>query len=243
MDTHSDDVASRMYASSRSREVVKRVEPVVAAELAKQGLQLGAHMYIRIFKEERLLEVWLKKDTRYVRAYLWPIAAMSGTLGPKMREGDGQAPEGFYEISESSMHPTSRFHLAFNIGYPNAYDRGLKRTGSFIMIHGNKVSIGCFAMTDPVIEKLWLLAGHAFRHQNVVPVHIFPFRMTEGNMQRHAKNPWFSFWKECQPAYDAFEKHAVPPVVSVRDGHYVLRDEAVQAVTAPQAVSPRKGVR
>ena len=123
----------------------------------------------------------------------------------------------------SAMKPDSRYHPAFNIGYPNAFDRSLGRSGSLIMIHGNRVSIGCLAMTDGKIEEIFTLCVAAHAHgQAAFPVHIFPFRMTAERLAKAAGSPWESFWKNLRQGYDAFEKSHVPPEVSVREGRYVF---------------------
>jgi len=192
--------------------------------LAKKGLSSGSSVYIRIFKAEAQLEVWLQHGAQYELFKTYPICAESGTLGPKEREGDEQSPEGFYSVTASKLNPRSNYHLSFDIGYPNAYDRSLGRTGSFIMVHGNCVSIGCFAMTDPGIEDIYLLAQAALaRGQKSVAVHVFPFRMTAENTRQHASSRWAPFWSELKAGYDAFEAKHVPPDVEVRGGHYVVR--------------------
>jgi murein L,D-transpeptidase YafK len=192
--------------------------------LAKKGLSFGSSVYIRIFKKEAELEVWLQRGAQYELFKTYPICAESGTLGPKEREGDEQSPEGFYSVTASKLNPRSNYHLAFDIGYPNAYDRSLGRTGSFIMVHGNCVSIGCFAMTDPGIEEIYMLAEAALaKGQKAFAVDVFPFRMTAENMRQHASSRWAPFWSELKAGYDAFEAKHVPPDVEVRGGHYVIR--------------------
>ena len=192
--------------------------------LAKKGLSFGSSVYIRIFKAEAQLEVWLQHGAGYELFKTYPICAMSGTLGPKEREGDAQSPEGFYSVTASKLNPMSNYHLAFDIGYPNTYDRSLGRTGSFIMVHGNCVSIGCFAMTDPGIEEIYLLAEAALaKGQRAFAVHVFPFRMTAENTTQHASSKWAPFWSDLKAGYDAFEAKHVPPEVDVRAGRYVVR--------------------
>jgi murein L,D-transpeptidase YafK len=146
-----------------------------------------------------------------------------------LKEGDLQAPEGFYEVGIKQLNPMSRFHLSFNIGYPNAYDQHHGRTGSLIMVHGSNVSIGCFAMTDPVIEEIYLLVEAALKAGQVaVPVHVFPFRMTaERIAQAEAEGAaWLSFWRdELAPPYAAFEKKGVPPGVKSVEGRYEVAKE------------------
>jgi murein L,D-transpeptidase YafK len=154
---------------------------------------------------------------------------MSGGLGPKLRQGDRQAPEGFYYVAPANMNPNSRFHLSFNIGYPNAYDRALGRTGSAIMVHGSWFSTGCFAMTDIKIEEIYALADAALRNgQRFFRLHVFPFRMTTRNLQRHAGSEWAEFWENLKDGYDFFESTKVPPNVLVRGGKYVFQADDLE---------------
>lgn len=198
------------------------VQPRLARALAVDGASLGDPMLIRIFKEPKELEVWVRGDGGYRLFRTYPICAYSGVLGPKLKEGDGQAPEGFYRVGLSSLNPQSSFHLSFNLGFPNAFDRAHGRTGSFLMVHGRCVSIGCYAMTDPVIEEIYVMVEATARATgSEVPVHIFPFRMTTENMTRHARSPWIGFWQTLKPAYDAFEANRRPPRIAVTAGRYV----------------------
>jgi murein L,D-transpeptidase YafK len=188
--------------SERLDEVRGRVEGGLKREMEGAGLRYGAPVFVRVLKEEGELELWVevKEGERWKLFRKWRIAGMSGKLGPKLKEGDLQAPEGFYEVGKKQLNPMSRFHLSFNVGYPNAYDRYHGRTGSLIMVHGSNVSIGCFAMTDPVIEEIYLLVEAAVKGgqeavkggqeavkggqeavkggQEAVKVQIFPFRLT-----------------------------------------------------------------
>ncbi len=208
--------AQPVPSSERSREVRQRVAPALARDLTDKGMAYGAPIFIRIFKEERELELWVEKGDRFECFRIYRIAAMSGTLGPKLKEGDGQAPEGFYAVRPSQMNPSSSYHLSFNLGYPNAFDRNHGRDGSALMVHGNRVSIGCYAMTDPKIEEIYTLADAALRNgQPYFRVHCFPFRMTEENMARHAASEWIVFWKNLKEGYDAFEQTRKAPNVAV----------------------------
>lgn len=210
-------------SSRRSREAIAAVEPALVRNLKEKGLTYGAPMFIRIFKEERTLEVWLKRADAFQLFGAYEIVAMSGRLGPKLQEGDRQAPEGFYFVTPSRMNPNSRFHLSFNIGYPNTFDRARGRTGSALMVHGSNVSIGCFAMTDAKIEEIYALADAALRNgQKFFRVHCFPFRMTGKNMKRHGASEWMSFWKNLQTGYDLFENTKLPPNVLVKNKRYVF---------------------
>ena len=209
--------------STRSREAVTRVAPSLVGQLQFRGLSYGSPVFIRIFKSERELELWVKGDGGYELFRTYAVAAMSGKLGPKLREGDRQAPEGFYYVPPSRMNPNSRFHLSMNLGYPNGYDRGHRRTGSALMIHGGNASIGCFAMTDPKIEEIYALTEAALRNgQSFFRVHCFPFRMNSANMKKHASSQWHSFWVNLKEGYDFFESTKLPPDVRVKEGKYVF---------------------
>ena len=213
-------------SSRRSRNAIAAIAPSLVRDLEEKALAYGAPVFIRIFKEEKELEVWLKQREAFELFRTYDIVAMSGRLGPKLREGDRQAPEGFYFVTPSRMNPNSRFHLSFNLGYPNIFDRAHQRTGSALMVHGNRVSIGCFAMTDAKIEEIYALADAALRNgQRFFRVHCFPFRMTKGNMEKHSKSEWVSFWENLQTGYDVFERTKQPPNVLVKNKKYVFEQE------------------
>jgi murein L,D-transpeptidase YafK len=215
--------AAEPPSSQRSRTVAARVKPVLESRLAERGLRFGSPIFIRIFKESKELEVWMKRGGRFSLFQTYAIHHFSGTLGPKQREGDRQAPEGFYHVPPSQMNPRSRFHLAFNLGYPNRYDRAHNRTGSALMIHGSTVSIGCFAMTDRRIEEIYTLADAALRSgQKFFRVHIFPFRMTEANLRHHADSEWLGFWRNLKTGHDYFERRVSPPDVTVSNHKYTF---------------------
>lgn len=210
---------------ARERHAAKRVEKNLETLLSEKGLKLGAPIFIRAFKEERVLELFVRDEAsgtfELLRSY--PIVAASGSLGPKLAEGDGQVPEGFYFVGPEAMNPNSSYHLSFNIGYPNAYDRAHGRTGSYIMIHGSNVSIGCLAMTDEKIEEIYTLANAALDGgQAFFRVHIFPFRMTEERMANASSSTHHSFWENLQTGYDLFEETRIPPNVEVEDKKYVF---------------------
>lgn len=210
-------------SSRRSMLAINRLTPRLITELKEKDLTFGAPVFIRIFKQERELELWVKGKERYQIFRTYKVAAMSGELGPKLKEGDRQAPEGFYHVTPARMNPNSRFHLSFNLGYPNAYDLANKRSGSALMVHGANVSIGCFAMTDPKIEEIYTLCDAALRGgQPYFRVHSFPFRMTRENMAKHKESRWFDYWKNLKTGYDWFEKHGTPPGVEVKDKSYVF---------------------
>jgi len=212
-------------STARSREAIARVRPALAHDLAAKGLRFGAPIFIRIFKQTFELEVWVEKDERFDLFRTYKICDFSGQLGPKKRAGDKQSPEGFYFVTPGQMNPASTFHLSFNLGYPNAYDRHHERTGSALMVHGDCVSIGCYAMTDPAIEEIYTLADAALRGgQAYFRVHVFPFRLTAENMLEHRYSRWYRFWKNLQTGYDFFEDRGRPPAVDVHDGKYVFSD-------------------
>jgi murein L,D-transpeptidase YafK len=192
--------------------------------LGRKGMDSQAPIFVRIFKEESELEVWKARDDgRFYHFKTYPICNWSGEVGPKTTLGDKQAPEGFYRVSNSQMNPNSQYYLAFNLGYPNAYDRALQRTGDALMVHGKCKSVGCYAMTDALIEEIYTLAREALKGgQESFEVHAFPFRMTEVNMARYAGNANVPFWKSLKPGYDFFEKYRLPPTVAVCEKRYVV---------------------
>ena len=217
-------------AANRLASMNERVKPVLEKNLTARGFTLGDQAFIRVFKESREMELWLRagKATTFSHYRTYTIAAMSGTLGPKQKEGDMQAPEGFYATTKRLLNIDSRYHVSFNIGYPNALDRHLQRTGSLIMVHGRNVSIGCFAMTDPVIEEIFLIVKAALEDgQSEVPVHCFPFRMTQERMTlaEAGQNRWLDFWRELQPIYQAFEQTRTPPVINTGSGAYMIQKQ------------------
>ena len=207
----------------RSAAAAERVRPVLEKALKAKGLRWGAPVFIRIFKEEKELELWVDDGKRFQRFKVFKICKFSGLLGPKVKEGDRQAPEGFYYVPRSLMNPRSRFHLSFNLGYPNAYDRARGRTGSALMVHGNCVSIGCYAMTDTLIEEIYSICDAALKNrQRFFRVHCFPFRMTAANMKRYADSKWIEEWRNMKNGYDWFEKNKRPPNVTVNEKQYIF---------------------
>lgn len=196
---------------------------IVAAMQAK-GMSRNAPIMMRIFKEEGVLEVWKQKTNgRYDLVTTYDICKWSGKLGPKFREGDRQAPEGFYSVRPAQMNPNSSYHLAFNMGFPNAFDAANGRNGRHLMVHGACSSSGCYSMTDPQMEEIYAFARDAFRGgQTEFQVQAFPFRMTPENMARYRDDPNFQFWKMLKEGYDHFELSKVPPKVDVCERRYVF---------------------
>jgi murein L,D-transpeptidase YafK len=214
-------------SSARSRTAIRQVEPRIKAELEKKGLKYGSPVFMRIFKVEKELEVWVKSGVGFGLFKTYKVCTWGGgTLGPKTKKGDGQAPEGFYFVTPGRMNPYSSYHLSFNLGYPNEYDRAHGRTGGALMVHGECVSIGCYAMTNAGIDEIYAAADAAFRGgQKYFRVHIFPFRMTQDNITAHAGNKWDEFWRNLREGYDFFENFHIPPNVEVRDRLYVFEPD------------------
>lgn len=209
--------------SELSDDVYLSQAPKLEKALEEVGLMFGAPIYVRIFKTSRELELYMLNGDGFQLFRTYPICDVSGGLGPKLETGDEQAPEGFYTVSAEWLNPESLFHLSFNIGYPNGYDRSRGRTGSLIMVHGGCESKGCFAMTNRYIEEIYTLAEAALRHsQRRFDVHVFPFRMTDENMQSYRHSRWYDFWQEIKPGYDYFEEYGYPPYVRVNGGSYVI---------------------
>jgi len=203
---------------------LKPLPAALVAEIEKRNMPRESPILVRIFKEEAELEIW-KQDAegRFALLKTYPICRWSGELGPKVKEGDRQAPEGFYTITPGQMNPSSNYYLAFNLGFPNAYDRANDRTGAFLMVHGDCSSAGCYAMTDEQIQEIYALGRDSFLGgQKSFQVQAYPFRMTPLNMARHRNNPYMAFWRMIKEGNDHFEVTKAEPHVDVCDKRYVF---------------------
>jgi len=209
-------------------------------QMENANMERGAPVLIRIYKEERTLEVWKQDRTgRFAPLQSYSICKFSGKLGPKVAQGDYQAPEGFYDITPAQMNPQSSEFLSFNIGFPNAFDRSLGRTGSFLMVHGGCRSVGCYAMTDYQMEEIYGLVEEAFRGgQDKVQLQAFPFQMTAENLTRHADDPNAPFWEMLKTGSDAFSAEGVPPKVAVCNQRYVFNPSFAGRDLYPNASCP-----
>ena len=209
------------HGDREAADAANRARAPLAERLQARGFHLGDPAYVRIFKQENRLEVWLGKGGRYHLFETYPICRWSGALGPKLKEGDGQAPEGFYGVKRSQLNPHSAYTLAFNLGFPNAYDRALSRTGSALMVHGACASVGCYAMTDPGIRDIYALVDAGLDHgQPAVPVDIFPFRMTPNRLRASASHQWVGFWSDLAKGDRVFQATGRPPAIYVCQGRY-----------------------
>ncbi|RVC82663.1 MAG: murein L,D-transpeptidase [Mesorhizobium sp.] len=214
-------------------EANKPLPDKILADMKAKGMVRTSSVMARIFKEEGKLEIWkAKTNGRYEMVASYDICKWSGKLGPKYTEGDRQAPEGFYTVRPSQMNPRSNYHLSFNIGYPNAYDRANGRTGSNLMVHGACSSSGCYSMTDAQIEQIYAFGRDAFQGgQTEFQIQAFPFRMTAANMARYRNDPNYDFWKMLKVGYDNFEITKVPPKVDVCEKRYVFNQVAPEGTT------------
>ncbi len=196
----------------------------ILSEMKTKGMTRSSPVMARIFKEEGKLEIWKQKTNgRYDIIASYDICKWSGKLGPKYTEGDRQAPEGFYTVRPAQMNPNSSYHLSFNIGYPNTYDRANGRTGSNLMVHGACSSQGCYSMTNEQIEEIYAFGRDAFQGgQTEFQVQAFPFRMTAANMARYRNDPNYPFWTMLKEGYDHFEIAKAPPKVDVCEKRYVF---------------------
>jgi murein L,D-transpeptidase YafK len=232
------DCSSMVYAPKAAvrtgtvrSSTVKRMEAL--------NMDRASPILIRIYKEERTLEIWKQdRSGKFALLKSYPICKFSGNLGPKLMQGDYQAPEGFYDITPHQMNPNSSEYLAFNTGFPNAFDRSLGRTGSFLMVHGGCRSVGCYAMTDYAMDEIYGLVDEAFKGgQEKVQLQAFPFRMTAQNVADHAGDPNLPFWEMLKAGSDAFFTTERPPRVAVCDRRYVF-NPAVEGDFDPSAPCP-----
>jgi murein L,D-transpeptidase YafK len=223
--------AAVLLAACQESNLPKEMKPVpteLSDKMKRLNMSETGPVFIRIYKETSELEVW--KQTRggqYALLKVYDICKWSGVLGPKKVEGDRQAPEGFYTVTPGQMNPKSRYYLAFNIGYPNAFDQALGRTGSHLMVHGACSSAGCYSMTDESAGELFALARDSFRGgQRAFQIQAFPFRMTPQNMAKHRDSENYEFWQMLKVGSDHFEVSRVPPKVDVCDKRYVFNADA-----------------
>lgn len=204
---------------------------VLQERLRSKGVTLVSPIVIRIFKAESELEIWKQKDGAFILFATYPICHWSGTLGPKLLDGDRQAPEGYYTITRAQARHVGRWPVSIDIGYPNILDQSQARTGSDILIHGGCSSVGCFAMTNPVSEEIHQLTLAAIDSgEDLVPVYVLPFRMTDQNMVAQAASPWKPFWNNLKEGYDLFERTRRPPNVGVCSGRYVFSEARAGAM-------------
>jgi murein L,D-transpeptidase YafK len=210
-----------------SERAMRPLSSEMVSDLEKKNMPKESPILVRLFKQESELEVW-KQDTsgRFALLKTYPICRWSGELGPKVKEGDRQAPEGFYTIFPGQMNPNSSYYLSVNIGFPNEFDRAHGRNGDFLMIHGDCSSRGCYAMTDEQIGEIYALAREAFfGGQRSFQVQAYPFRMTPLNLAKHRNNPNMAFWKMLKEGYDHFEVTRLEPKVDICEKRYVFDAE------------------
>ncbi|CAH1664464.1 conserved hypothetical protein [Hyphomicrobiales bacterium] len=207
------------------------------ALMSEKGMNKDQPILIRSYKKESELEVWKRKpDGQYALLKTYPMCRWSGQLGPKVREGDRMAPEGFYAIAPQQMNPNSSYYVSFNMGYPNAYDRSHGRTGAHLMVHGACSSAGCYSMTDDQIGEIYALVREAQNAgQRAVQMQALPFRMTPQNLAKHRLDPNIAFWKNLKEGTDYFDVTRDEPTVSVAGGRYVFNNGS-----APAAVSEKR---
>ena len=214
--------------SKVKNKVEQPLPPRILNEMAAKSMDRNSPILIRIFKEEGQLEIWkAKTDNRYDKIASYKICAWSGRLGPKVKQGDRQAPEGFYNLTKANLNPNSKYYLAINTGFPNRYDAANGRTGTDLMIHGACSSSGCYSMTDEQVLEIYAFARDAFKGgQTGVQLQAFPFRMTAENMFKHRMNENFDFWKMLKVGYDNFEVTKRPPEVNFCEKKYVFNQQS-----------------
>jgi murein L,D-transpeptidase YafK len=207
-----------------SEKAARPLSDKMVKEIQSKNMDMESPILVRLFKEESELEVWKQdKEGRFALLKTYPICRWSGELGPKIKEGDRQAPEGFYSITPGQMNPNSQYYLSFDLGYPNAYDRAYGRTGAQLMVHGDCSSRGCYSMTDEQIAEIYALGRDSFfGGQKSFQVQAYPFRMTAQNLARHRNSPHLAFWKMLKQGNDHFEVSKLEPKVNFCDKRYVF---------------------
>jgi murein L,D-transpeptidase YafK len=220
-------VAGALLAGQNALAAPKHAVPIPEATVAlmeAKGVSPAAPILIRAFKKEAELEVWKRReDGRFVHLKTFPICRWSGQLGPKTTQGDRQVPEGFYAVTPGQLNPNSSYHLSFDIGFPNAFDRARGGSGAFLMVHGACSSSGCFAMTDQGVSEIYAIVREAFAGgQQAFQFQSFPFRMTAENLAKHRSDQHIDFWRQLKEGSDRFEATREEPVVGVSFGRYVF---------------------
>lgn len=235
-----NDTLDSVDLSHVKNKVEQPLPSRIIAEMQKKNMPRNSPIMMRIFKEEGVLEVWkAKADNRFDMIASYSICAWSGKLGPKIKEGDRQAPEGFYNLTPAHLNPNSKYYLAINTGFPNRYDQANGRTGSNLMIHGACSSSGCYSMTDEQVLEIYAFARDAFKGgQTSVQLQAFPFRMTAENMARHRDSAHAEFWKMLKVGYDNFEVTKRPPEVAVCEKKYVFNQEINGSISGAAAACP-----
>src|SRR5436190_1728948 len=223
-----------------SEKAARPLSDKMVKEIQSKNMDMESPILVRLFKEESELEVWKQdRDGRFALLKTYPICRWSGELGPKIKEGDRQAPEGFYNITPGQMNPNSQYYLAFNLGYPNDFDKALGRTGAQLMVHGDCSSRGCYSMTDEQIGEIYALARESFfGGQRSFQVQAYPFRMTAANLAKHRNNPNIPFWKMLKQGNDHFEVTRLQPKVDVCEKRYVFNARAPGNASTPLSFSP-----
>ncbi|WP_337269320.1 L,D-transpeptidase family protein [Oryzifoliimicrobium ureilyticus] len=221
------ETASKIDLSTVKNKVEQPLPDRILQQISAKGMDRNSPIMIRIFKEEGVMEIWkAKRDNRFDKIADYKICAWSGRLGPKVKEGDRQAPEGFYNLSRTNLNPNSKYYLAINTGFPNKYDAANGRTGRDLMIHGACSSSGCYSMTDEQVLEIYAFARDAFRGgQTSIQLQAFPFRMTAENMFKHRLSPNIDFWNMLKVGYDNFEVTKRPPEVEVCEKKYVFNQQ------------------
>ena len=204
------------------------LSPEMVSLMEKTGVGQNSAVLIRTYKKEAEFEIWkMKPDGRYVHFKTFPMCRWSGQLGPKMREGDRQVPEGFYRITPGQMNPNSHYYLSFNVGYPNAYDRAHGASGGSVMVHGACSSAGCFSMTDAQVDQIYAIAREAFNGgQQAIQMQSYPFHMTPENIAKYRDDTNIGFWKQLKEGSDNFDVSKQDVTVGVCARHYVFNTTA-----------------
>src|SRR4051794_11874259 len=217
----------------------RHLTPIPASTMAlmsTKGMSKDDPILVRAYKKESEMEIWKRgSNGKYALLKTYPICRWSGQLGPKVREGDRQVPEGFYTVTPGQMNPNSNYYLSFNTGYPNTYDRSLGRNGGDVMVHGSCSSRGCFAMTDQNVAEIYAIARDALAAgQRGFQFQSYPFRMTAENLAKHRFDPNIAFWKNLKEGSDTFDvtKEEVPVMVANR--HYQFNADPTVAAAVTQ---------
>lgn len=208
----------------RANVAIARNRGPVTKMFDRKGVDFSAPIFMRAIKDESLIELWAKAKNRdqYRLVKSYEVCDYSGELGPKTVQGDMQTPEGFYQVQSWHMKPDSAFHLAFNLGFPNRHDQANRWTGSNLMVHGDCISEGCFAMRDGPMEEIYTVATMNFEAgHGVFHFHSFPFRLTNSKLAKVKDHPWHGFWSALKPGFSIFDQQKRVPQIANQGGAYI----------------------
>lgn len=214
---------------ARFKVAEKENKLTTTAGLSKFGVNTSnLNVLLEVFKKEQKLNVYVSDGkTPYQLYKTFDFCTFSGVLGPKSYEGDGQIPEGIYQIRD--FNPWSSFYLSMGINYPNTIDKkraadlGYASAGSNIYIHGSCASIGCVSISEQIKELYYLCVIAKNNEQKTIPVYMFPFNFSNPENSKYLSKKHPQLWDDLNSIYQKWNEDKLAPKVELnKNGHYSL---------------------